>query len=144
MSLGSHAIGAQAFGAVEEVAAAVAAGTITERKARFVMKRLRLAFKRRGFESCIYMRGAQTHNVRTVWAMTRSEELAGEVRQSDMTVFIDAQSFEGASLTLPLKNGDKLTRWPDLAREHVYTTLETPALYTIGEYDVLYRLIVRG
>lgn len=144
MSLGSGAIGGQAFGAVEAVAQAVAVGALDQRKARFVMRRLRLAFKRRGFETCIYTRGAQTQNVRTVWAMTRSEELVGEVRQSDMTVFIDAESFEGASMTMPLKKGDKLVRWPDLTREHVYTTLETPALYTIGDYDVLYRLIVRG
>lgn len=144
MSLGGSAIGGAAFGAVSTLAEAVATQSISERKAKFVMRRLRLAFRRRGFESAIVTRGASEQNVRSVWAMTRSEELVGEVRQSDMTVFVDAESFAGAAFALPLQKGDRIVRWPNLAREHVFTTLETPALYTIGASDILYRLIVRG
>lgn len=147
MTFAGDAIGGAAFGGVAEVAAAIAAGAIPDRKAAFICRRLSLAFNRRGAEMALLQRpgGAGGFvNVRTVWAMTRSEELIGEVRQSDMTVFIAAEDVALSGFPLPLSHGDRVVRWPGLAREHVFTTLETPALYTIGDKDVLYRLIMRG
>lgn len=144
MSLGGGALGASAFGAVEDLAEAISSGSVPCTKAAFVRRRLAGVFTRRGAELAIFKRGAAEQNVRSIWAMTRSEELVGEVRQSDMTVFVDAASFDGSSFELPIQHRDRLVRWPDTDREKVYTTLETPALFTIGGTDILYRLILRG
>lgn len=149
MSWAEGAIGAEAIGSIEALASAASAAAFGCDKAGLVRDRLLAAFIRRGAEASVITRldAAVSDipvNVLAVWVMTRSEELVGEVRQSDMTVLVHPAAFDTVNFTLPLRKGDRVTRGPGLAREHVHTVLETPAVYTIGAVDILYRLIVRG
>lgn len=149
MTLGFGAIGDLAIGDIEAVAASAASPSTPCSKAAFVRARLLAAFQRRGAETAKVIRldaaqGDRAVNVIAVFVMTRSEELVGEVRQSDMTVLVHPAAFDNTGFPLPLRKGDRIVRNPGLARERVYTTLETPAIYAAGETDLLYRLIVRG
>lgn len=143
------AIGDLAIGDVEDAVGSFAASSVCLPAARVLFWRDRIlaAFMRRGAENSIVYREAQPGvdvNVVAVWLMTRSEELVGEVRQSDMTVLVHPQAFEGTGFTTPLRKGDRIVRFPGEAREHVFTCLETPGLYTASGVDLLYRLIARG
>lgn len=149
MSHSGSAIADLAIGDVEAAAAAAVAAGLPCDKARFVRNRLLLAFKRRGAENSQIIRlnaaqGDVPLNVLAIWVMTRSEELVGEVRQSDMTVLVHPSAFDGTGFQLPLRKGDRIIRAPGTARERVYTTLETPGDYRTDSVDLIYRLIVRG
>ena len=144
----STAIADLAIGDIEPAIAALAA-VVPCSKAEFVRERLLQAFLRRGAENSAIMRLNSAVNdipinVLAVWVMTRSEELVGEVRQSDMTVLVHPAAFDGTQFPLPLRKGDRITRWPGEPRESVHTCIETPAVYTAGGVDLLYRLIARG
>jgi hypothetical protein len=149
VSPGSAAIGDGAIGDIETLAAFAASGCLPQAKGLFIRNRLLGAFRRRGAENSPATRldaasGDKSVNILAVWVMTRSEELIGEVRQSDMTVLVHPAAFEGTGFPLPLRKGDRVTRWPLQTRERVHTAIETPAVYAAGDVDLLYRLIVRG
>jgi hypothetical protein len=142
----SGAIGDLAIGDIEAAAAAIVAACVPGARARFLRARIAAMFTRRGAELATLKRpeGAATINVVSVWAMTRAEELVGEVKQSDQTVLIEPTAFDGAGWPLPIRRGDRLVRWRGEAREATHTVIETPGVFTAGDYDLLYRVIVRG
>lgn len=148
MSGGNVAIGDDAIGDITGAAQLAVNGCLPGAAARRLRARLLAAFKRRGAENSKVIRldtpDDMPVNVLAIWLMTRAEELVGEVKQSDMTVLVHPAAFDASGFELPLRKGDRIVRWPGQPREQVYTTLETPANYTTGDIDLLYRMIARG
>lgn len=149
---GGQAIGDLAIGDIEGAIALIQTQCLPGGMGRFIARWLDWAMRARGAERTLFLRERRVSNaddkpanVFAVWAMVKAEDLAPPVQQSDFIVYVAASNLAGVGLDLPLKKGDRLVRWPDIpGREHVFTTLETPALYTVGVTDVIYKLLVRG
>lgn len=149
MTLGNSPIGADAFGGVEEELEGLPSqAPVPRSKAYFIRRRLAIAFRRAGSTALIYIGAPDapeaSASVRCVWRQTRSEELVGPIRQSDMTVLIDAQTVIDSGFPRPLAADLSIVRFPDAPNEHVYTVIEPPVLFDINNEDVLWRCIARG
>ena len=76
--------------------------------------------------------------------LTRTEEMIGPIRQSDMTAIIDLTPLIDAGFAVPLRQELTLVVNVGTSAEHAYQAVETPAMLMVGATPVLARAIVRG
>lgn len=146
---GFAAISGNPLGALEDELQNLAAIPVTPAISNFIRKRVRVAMLRAG-EDAILVRGdpitpTASASIFAVFRMTMSEQMAGEFRQNDMDCIVDPESVRVAGFPTPLEKNDRVIRWPgDLTKERVFTFVESPMAFVVGDEDVLYRGRVRG
>lgn len=153
MSVGSTALGSESLGSEETLADAVGGGILRSplggtRQRRRIARAIR--HPRRGGEVTLLMlqqgegMAYATGLVRVVLRTLRPEEIVGDLRQSDMSAILSPELMKAAGLREYLTRRDRIVRYPDTAREMVYSVQEEPQHIAVADEVVVIRAVLRG
>ena len=153
MSAASHAIGDLAIGDIEGSLDQIAGGCLPGAVVALIIRSFKFALRYRGEFSLLQHEHRVSGdaddddkaNLNAVWVPAKAEELVAPIDQYDFKVFFLAQDLQQTGVTVPLKKGLRIIRFPDQPdREEVFTSIETPKLWTVEQLDAVYCAMVRG
>lgn len=147
--LGNLDIGGGEISALEDelVGLPAVSAPVTPARCGFLRRSVARVMLRSGAESVLIVDPATPAvqvPTRAFIRALRTEEMIGEIRQSDLMALIDPVALETASFALPLKQHVRVVRFAATAREHVFTAPETPQQIGFDGCPVLIRAIIRG